>query len=317
VRADGKVTAFVEFKSAIRRAIATTTGKRIRPVSNEYCTTMKAFFSIVLAVALSMSTALAKHGGRGGHGGHGKHSGYQAKHSKHFSSRSARGGHHKQGKYVSSRSARGGQKFSRSASKFSRGKSVKYGSWRGQNWSGRNWGRNWSGRNWNGGNWGGYWGNYGFSGGPFISIGGFGYPYYWGWYPSPGLSISWSWYPSWGWSVPYALSYGYSSYDYYPSYGYDYGYSYSGNRYPDWAWSVPYAFNYDYYSYGYNSSYGYDDGYYGDRGYGYGNGSSVAQLQRRLAQAGYYHGAIDGIMGPATRRAIRAFERDYGRLSMQ
>ena len=30
---------------------------------------MKTFFSIVLAVALSLSTALAKHGGRGGHGG--------------------------------------------------------------------------------------------------------------------------------------------------------------------------------------------------------------------------------------------------------
>jgi len=43
----------------------------------------------------------------------------------------------------------------------------------------------------------------------------------------------------------------------------------------------------------------------------------TAQLQRRLARAGYYHGAIDGIMGPVTRRAIRAYERDYGRLSMQ
>ena len=119
----------------------------------------------------------------------------------------------------------------------------------------------------NGGNWSGYWRNYGFSSGPFISIGGFGYPYYWGWYPSSGLSISWGWYPSWGWSVPYALSYGYASYGYYPSYGYDYGYPYYGNRYPDWAWSVPYAFNYDYYSYGYNSSDGYDYGYSSDRGY--------------------------------------------------
>jgi peptidoglycan hydrolase-like protein with peptidoglycan-binding domain len=38
----------------------------------------------------------------------------------------------------------------------------------------------------------------------------------------------------------------------------------------------------------------------------------VAELQSRLASAGYYHGAIDGIMGPATRRAIRAYERDQG-----
>jgi peptidoglycan hydrolase-like protein with peptidoglycan-binding domain len=38
----------------------------------------------------------------------------------------------------------------------------------------------------------------------------------------------------------------------------------------------------------------------------------VAELQSRLASAGYYHGAIDGIMGPATRRAIRAYERHSG-----
>src|SRR6266508_3220006 len=113
---------------------------------------MKTFFSIILAVALSISTALAKHGGRGG---------YHAKHSKHFSSRSARGGH----------------KFSRSGSKFSRAKSGKYANWSGRNWSGGNW----SGRNWGGGS-------------GFIFIGGFGYPYYW------------CWYPCCGWSVPYAFS---------------------------------------------------------------------------------------------------------------
>ncbi len=54
---------------------------------------------------------------------------------------------------------------------------------------------------------------------------------------------------------------------------------------------------------------------YNDQGYGYGGrnrgGSSVGQLQRRLARAGYYHGAIDGIMGPETRRAIRAYERSH------
>jgi Putative peptidoglycan binding domain len=62
-----------------------------------------------------------------------------------------------------------------------------------------------------------------------------------------------------------------------------------------------------YYPYGY---YGYD--YYGGSadGYGYGTHLTVAELQRRLARASYYHGAIDGIMGPATRRAIRAYERN-------
>ena len=52
----------------------------------------------------------------------------------------------------------------------------------------------------------------------------------------------------------------------------------------------------------YGSGYGYSDS----------SGSRVAELQSRLASAGYYHGAIDGIMGPATRRAIRAYERDHG-----
>ena len=65
-----------------------------------------------------------------------------------------------------------------------------------------------------------------------------------------------------------------------------------------WGWGYPYG----YYGYNYGSGYGYSDS----------SGSRVAELQSRLARAGYYHGAIDGIMGPATRRAIRAYERDHG-----
>ncbi|HEV3243296.1 MAG TPA: peptidoglycan-binding protein [Chthoniobacterales bacterium] len=37
-----------------------------------------------------------------------------------------------------------------------------------------------------------------------------------------------------------------------------------------------------------------------------------AKVQSRLARAGYYHGAIDGAMGPRTHYAIRAYERDHG-----
>jgi hypothetical protein len=73
---------------------------------------------------------------------------------------------------------------------------------------------------------------------------------------------------------------------------------------PWWGWGSGYPYGYyGGYNYGYNGS-----------GYGYGDssGSRVAELQSRLASAGYYHGAIDGIMGPATRRAIRAYERDHG-----
>jgi Putative peptidoglycan binding domain len=64
----------------------------------------------------------------------------------------------------------------------------------------------------------------------------------------------------------------------------------------------PFAYPYPYPYYGYYG--GYD-------GYGYGNASTVIEVQRRLARAGYYHGRIDGIMGPQTRRAIRAYERDH------
>jgi len=73
---------------------------------------------------------------------------------------------------------------------------------------------------------------------------------------------------------------------------------------PSWGWGSGYPYGY----YG-----GYNYGGYGS-GYGYSDssGSRVAELQSRLATAGYYHGAVDGIMGPATRRAIRAYERDHG-----
>ncbi len=123
----------------------------------------------------------------------------------------------------------------------------------------------------------------------FVFVDSFGFPF-WGW----------------GWGYPYGYYGGYG-------YGYPYGYGYDYDYYSQPA-----------YGYGYgNQGYGYgNQGYgYGDQGHGYGDryrgGSSVAQLQRRLARAGYYHGAIDGIMGPETRRAIRAYEgsrnqREYG-----
>ena len=88
-----------------------------------------------------------------------------------------------------------------------------------------------------------------------------------------------------------------------------------------WGWGYPYGY-YGYgYGYPYGDGYGYQSGYdsnnygssYGGTGYGsdYPTHSRVAELQRRLAQAGYYHGAIDGILGPATRRALREYERTH------
>ena len=75
------------------------------------------------------------------------------------------------------------------------------------------------------------------------------------------------------------------------------------------------------------SGYGYGYPYYGAYPYGYGyytprvevyatNGitddATVAAVQRRLARGGYYHGSIDGVIGPGTRTAIRGFERNNG-----
>jgi hypothetical protein len=71
-----------------------------------------------------------------------------------------------------------------------------------------------------------------------------------------------------------------------------------------------YPYPYPYYGY---YPYGYDGyGYGGGTDYGYGSDrSSVVALQRQLARAGYYHGSIDGIMGPQTRRAMRAYQRAH------
>jgi hypothetical protein len=93
---------------------------------------------------------------------------------------------------------------------------------------------------------------------------------------------------------------------------YYYGYPYYG--------SYPYDY-YGYYPYEYSAPYRYDYGYYNEPAYGYDysdrsrGGSSVVALQRQLARAGYYHGAIDGIMGPETRRAMRIYQRSRGALS--
>jgi len=203
------------------------------------------FLSCFAAMTLIASAVNAAPRGGGGHGGHGGH----------FSSISPRGGHGAyyggHGGHFSSISPRGGHKFGRSGSTFSHGRSGTYRNWSGRNWSGGNWG----GRNWSDGD-------------RFVFIGGFGYPYYWDWYPS-------------------------------------------------WGWGIPYAFNYGYYSSGYNPSHRYDYDRYSDPAYGHADRSSIAQLQRRLARAGYYNGAIDGIMGSQTRRAIRAYERAYVALSMR
>lgn len=77
---------------------------------------------------------------------------------------------------------------------------------------------------------------------------------------------------------------------FYDSFGYPF--------YPWWGWDYPYA----YYPYGpyYNGT------------PGYAGSSVVVQVQDGLARAGYYHGAIDGDIGPRTHSAIRRYERSHG-----
>jgi hypothetical protein len=248
--------------------------------------------AVVLSIiSLSLNGPPAYGGGRG-HGGGGRvSSGFSG--GRHFASMPARGGQ------MFTRSGMGtwrGQRWS--------GRNWNGGNWSGQRWSGRNWnggswsGQRWGGRNWNGSNWGGSWHHH--NGNNIIFIGDFGFPWWWGW----------------GWSYPYGY-YDYSyPYDYYGSgYGYgNYGYD-SGSSGYDYGYGYPSGGYGSYYD---STNYGNDypnSAYYG--GTNYGNGypthSRVAQLQSRLARAGYYSGAIDGILGSETRQAIRAFERDHAK----
>ena len=82
-----------------------------------------------------------------------------------------------------------------------------------------------------------------------------------------------------------------------------------GFGYPYYGYSYwPYSY-YGYYPYSYYRPYGYS--YYNRPAYSY-DGSMVARVQSRLAELGYYHGAIDGITGPRTRAAIMAYENRHG-----
>lgn len=111
---------------------------------------------------------------------------------------------------------------------------------------------------------------------------------------------------------PYSgYGYGYSGYGY-PYYGYNYGPSISfGFGSPYYGGYYPYD-SYGYNNYGYNYPYNYNYGSYTYNNYGYGHGGVVIAVQSRLARMGYYRGPIDGVMGPGTSFAIRAYERDHG-----
>ena len=66
-------------------------------------------------------------------------------------------------------------------------------------------------------------------------------------------------------------------------------------------------------------AYGYDPYYsnyaYNEPIYGYNNlapGQVLENVQLELRNQGYYHGAIDGLIGPQTRAALAAYQRNHG-----
>jgi putative peptidoglycan binding protein len=119
---------------------------------------------------------------------------------------------------------------------------------------------------------------------------------------------------SYGANTRYYYGGGYPNYSYYSSYPYsNWGYGISGGYYPySYYGGYPYSgYNSYYSSYGGYPYSGYNSYSYYTPTYRY-NGSMVAAVQQRLGRLGYYHGVVDGIMGPQTRNAIAAFESRNG-----
>jgi Putative peptidoglycan binding domain len=69
----------------------------------------------------------------------------------------------------------------------------------------------------------------------------------------------------------------------------------------------PYSYDYPYYGY-----YDYDNGDYSDGQYAQADvmpsQETIVAVQKELAKLGYYHGPIDGLIGPQTERAIGWFQ---------
>jgi len=107
----------------------------------------------------------------------------------------------------------------------------------------------------------------------FVFVNGF----WWGLYP-------WDYYPDYG--------YGYGDYPY--DYSYDYPYDYSG--YP-----------YDGADYSPSETYGYYNGYAPSGQY---SNTVVNAVQSKLASLGYYHGAIDGVLGDESQAALARYQQD-------
>jgi len=107
------------------------------------------------------------------------------------------------------------------------------------------------------------------------------------------------------------------------NYNHHYGHYYGprvglnfGFGYPYYS---PYSYGYGYgYPYYYRPTIGLAYSTYGGPVYrgvpadGYYSDSLAVDVQRELRRRGYYHGTIDGDIGPASRAAIRGYQADHG-----
>lgn len=66
------------------------------------------------------------------------------------------------------------------------------------------------------------------------------------------------------------------------------------------------------YPYSYGPSFGFTFSRSYSPGYSNDSGGLAVDVQRELRRRGYYHGSLDGDVGPGTRSAIRAYQYDRG-----
>jgi hypothetical protein len=108
--------------------------------------------------------------------------------------------------------------------------------------------------------------------------------------------------------------YGWSYYDPYP-YDYYYPYSYGAYGYDPGVYDQSATYDQGgYNNYNDQSNY-YDQGNsnsYNQGGLGSNERATVADVQDQLTRAGYYHGQIDGVLGPETRHALVRYQSDKG-----
>jgi hypothetical protein len=116
-----------------------------------------------------------------------------------------------------------------------------------------------------------------------------------GWHGGGGRGWHGGWHGGW-WHGGYWHGGNWYRWGWWPGYGW--GWWGAGGWYPYWAWGE--------YPYGYYAG--------GDGGYGQPPGAQdeTSAIQSRLANLGFYHGAIDGKVGSGTESALKAFQAQHG-----